>query len=30
MMAQKGNANLKKKIRSRAVDGLEPVEEGGS
>ena len=30
MLAQKGNANLKKTIRSRAVDGLEPVEEGGS
>jgi Flp pilus assembly protein TadD len=30
MLAQKGNANLKKTIRSRAVDGLEPVEDGGS
>src|SRR5437763_6030547 len=30
LLAQKGNANLKKTIRSRAVDGLEPVEESGS
>jgi len=30
MLAQKGNANIKKTIRSRAVDGLEPVEESGS
>ncbi len=30
LLAQKGNANLKKTIRSRAVDGLEPVEETGS
>jgi Flp pilus assembly protein TadD len=30
MLAQKGNGNLKKTIRSRAVDGLEPVEESGS
>lgn len=30
MLAQKGNANLKKNIRSRAVEGLEPVEDGGS
>ena len=30
MLAQKGNANLKKTIRSRAVDGLEPVDESGS
>jgi Flp pilus assembly protein TadD len=30
MLAQKGNANLKKTIRARAVDGLEPVEDGGS
>src|ERR1043165_8428501 len=30
MLAQKGNANLKKTIRSRAVDGLEPVEESGT
>ena len=30
MLAQKGNANLKKNIRSRAVEGLEPVEESGS
>jgi Flp pilus assembly protein TadD len=30
MLAQKGNANVKKAIRSRAVVGLEPVEEGGS
>ena len=29
MLAQKGNATLKKTIRSRAVEGLEPVEEGG-
>ncbi len=30
MLAQKSNGNLKRTIRSRAVDGLEPVEEGGS
>lgn len=30
MLSQRGNANLKKSIRSRTVDGLEPVEEGGS
>jgi Flp pilus assembly protein TadD len=30
MLAQKGNANLKKTIRSRTVEGLEPVEESGS
>jgi Flp pilus assembly protein TadD len=30
MLAQKGNTNLKKTIRSRTVDGLDPVEEGGS
>jgi len=30
MLSQKGNANIKKTIRSRAVDGLEPVEESGS
>ncbi len=30
MLAQKGNANLKKNIRSRAVEGLEPVDESGS
>src|SRR5215213_4820560 len=30
MLAQKGNATLKKTIRSRAVEGLEPVEESGS
>lgn len=30
MLAQKGNTNLKKTIRSRAVEGLDPVEEGGT
>lgn len=30
LLAQKGNGNLKKTIRSRAVDGLEPVDESGS
>src|SRR4051812_7980829 len=30
MLAQKGNGTLKKTIRSRAVDGLEPVDESGS
>jgi len=30
MLAQKGSAPLKKSIRSRTVDGLDPVEEGGS
>jgi Flp pilus assembly protein TadD len=30
MLAQKGSANVKKAIRSRAVEGLEPVEDGGS
>src|SRR5436309_10081167 len=30
MLAQKGNGNLKKTIRSRAVDGLEPIDESGS
>ena len=30
MLAQKGSGNLKKSIRSRTVEGLEPVEEGGS
>jgi len=30
MLAQKGNGTLKKTIRSRAVEGLEPIEEGGS
>src|SRR3954471_17027627 len=30
MLAQKGSGTLKKTIRSRAVDGLEPVDESGS
>jgi Flp pilus assembly protein TadD len=30
MLAQKNSGNLKKNIRSRAVEGLDPVEEGGS
>ena len=30
LLAQKSSGTLKKTIRSRAVDGLEPVEEGGS
>jgi Flp pilus assembly protein TadD len=30
LLAQKGDGTLKKTIRSRAVDGLEPVEESGS
>jgi Flp pilus assembly protein TadD len=30
MLAQKGNANLKKAIGSRTVQGLEPADEGGS
>ena len=30
LLAQKANGSLKKTIRSRAVDGLEPVEEAGS
>src|SRR5215213_2663233 len=30
MLAQKGNPTLKKTMRSRAVEGLEPIEDGGS
>jgi Flp pilus assembly protein TadD len=30
MLAQKGNTNLKKTIRSRTVEGIEPVDESGS
>src|SRR4030095_14154993 len=30
MLAQKSPTSLKKTIRSRAVEGLDPVEEGGS
>src|SRR5436190_14153685 len=30
MLAQKGNANFKKSIGSRAVEGLEPADESGS
>jgi Flp pilus assembly protein TadD len=30
LLAQKGNGNLKKTIRSRAVEGLEPIDESGS
>ena len=30
LLAQKSNASIKKSIRSRAVNGLEPIEEGGS
>ena len=30
MLAQKGNANFKKTIGSRTVEGLEPADEGGS
>ena len=30
MLAQKGNANFKKTIRPRAIEGLEPAEESGT